>query len=107
MKENAGLQKAKCHATGIPEPETGPKRFWWSRAGKKTAVKRFRRCSGPARDDSLSPEDHHNVVIFAQRVGDFIETIFVTRATDSSRLWYDEPDAVSNAIGYAKFYSRS
>jgi hypothetical protein len=23
------------------------------------------------------------------------------------RLWYDEPDAVSNAIGYAKFYSRS
>jgi hypothetical protein len=23
------------------------------------------------------------------------------------RLWYGEPDAVSNAIGYAKFYSRS
>jgi len=23
------------------------------------------------------------------------------------RLWYDEPNAVSNAIGYAKFYSRS
>ena len=23
------------------------------------------------------------------------------------RLWYDEPDAISNAIGYAKFYSRS
>jgi hypothetical protein len=23
------------------------------------------------------------------------------------RLWYGKPDAVSNAIGYAKFYSRS
>jgi len=23
------------------------------------------------------------------------------------RLWYGEPDAVSHAIGYAKFYSRS
>ena len=23
------------------------------------------------------------------------------------RLWYIEPDAISNAIGYAKFYSRS
>jgi len=23
------------------------------------------------------------------------------------RLWYAEPSAVSNAIGYAKFYSRS
>jgi hypothetical protein len=22
-------------------------------------------------------------------------------------LWYDEPNAISNAIGYAKFYSRS
>ncbi len=23
------------------------------------------------------------------------------------RLWYAEPDAITNAIGYAKFYSRS
>jgi hypothetical protein len=23
------------------------------------------------------------------------------------RLWYDEPNAISNAIGYAKFRSRS
>jgi hypothetical protein len=22
-------------------------------------------------------------------------------------LWYGEPDAISNAVGYAKFYSRS
>jgi len=25
----------------------------------------------------------------------------------SASLWFGEPDAVSNAIGYAKFYSRS
>ena len=25
----------------------------------------------------------------------------------SGRLWYGEPDAISNAIGYAKFFSRS
>jgi len=23
------------------------------------------------------------------------------------KLWYAEPDAITNAIGYAKFYSRS
>jgi hypothetical protein len=23
------------------------------------------------------------------------------------KLWYDEPGAISNAVGYAKFYSRS
>jgi hypothetical protein len=25
----------------------------------------------------------------------------------SGRLWYGEPNAISNAIGYAKFYGRS
>jgi hypothetical protein len=25
----------------------------------------------------------------------------------SARLWHGEPDAISNAIGYAEFYSRS
>ena len=23
------------------------------------------------------------------------------------RLWYDEPNAISNAVGYAQFYSRA
>jgi hypothetical protein len=27
--------------------------------------------------------------------------------TNRPRLWYGEPDAISNAIGYAKFFSRS
>ena len=25
----------------------------------------------------------------------------------SGRLWYGEPNAISNAVGYAKFFSRS
>ena len=28
-------------------------------------------------------------------------------ALQFGRLWYDEPDAISNAIGYPKFFSRS
>ncbi len=31
----------------------------------------------------------------------------VSDALPFGRLWYSEPDAISNAIGYAKFYSRS
>ena len=28
-------------------------------------------------------------------------------ALQFGRLWYDEPNAISNAIGFAKFFSRS
>jgi len=31
----------------------------------------------------------------------------ISDALPFGRLWYDGPTAVSNAIGYAKFYSRS
>jgi hypothetical protein len=31
----------------------------------------------------------------------------ISDALPLGRLWYGEPNAVSNAIGYAKFYSRS
>src|SRR5437773_7774236 len=31
----------------------------------------------------------------------------ISDAVPFGRVWYGEPDAVSNAIGYAKFYSRS
>ena len=31
----------------------------------------------------------------------------ISAALPFGRLWYGEPDAVSNAIDYAKFYSRS
>jgi hypothetical protein len=29
------------------------------------------------------------------------------RALPLGRLWYGAPDAISNAVGYAKFFSRS
>jgi hypothetical protein len=31
----------------------------------------------------------------------------ISDALPFGRLWYGEPDAISNAISYAKFYSRS
>jgi hypothetical protein len=31
----------------------------------------------------------------------------ISDALPFGRLWDDEPNAISNAIGYAKFYSRS
>jgi len=31
----------------------------------------------------------------------------ISEALPFGRLWYGEPDAIRNAIGYAKFYSRS
>jgi hypothetical protein len=31
----------------------------------------------------------------------------ISDALPFGRLWYGEPNAVSNAVGYAKFYSRS
>jgi hypothetical protein len=31
----------------------------------------------------------------------------ISDALPIGRLWYGEPDAISNAIGYAKFFSRS
>src|SRR6516162_7617416 len=35
------------------------------------------------------------------------EVDLICDALPFGRLWYDEPDALSNAIDYAKFYSRS
>ena len=34
-------------------------------------------------------------------------TDLISDALPFGRLWYGEPDAISNAIGYAKFFSRS
>jgi len=31
----------------------------------------------------------------------------ISHALPFGRLWYGEPDAITNAIGYAKFFSRS
>jgi hypothetical protein len=39
------------------------------------------------------------------RIGSGVDLI--SEYLPSGRLWYGEPDAVSDAIEYAKFYSRS
>lgn len=31
----------------------------------------------------------------------------ITRVKQFGRLWYGEPNAIANAVDYAKFYSRS
>ncbi len=31
----------------------------------------------------------------------------ISDALPFGRLWYGEPDAITNAVGYAKFFSRS
>jgi hypothetical protein len=31
----------------------------------------------------------------------------ISNALPFGRLWYGEPNAISNAVGYAKFFSRS
>ena len=39
-------------------------------------------------------KDHHGVDLISDRL-------------PFGRLWYGEPDAISNAVGYAKIFSRS
>jgi hypothetical protein len=34
-------------------------------------------------------------------------TDLISNTLPFGRLWYGEPNAISNAVGYAKFYSRS
>jgi hypothetical protein len=41
-----------------------------------------------------SRKDHHGVDLISDTL-------------PFGRLWYGEPDAISNAVDYAKFYSRS
>ena len=38
---------------------------------------------------------------------DKLDFDLISDALPFGRLWYGEPDAVNNAIGYAKFFSRS
>jgi hypothetical protein len=38
---------------------------------------------------------------------DHLGVDLISDALPFGRLWYSEPDAITNAIGYAKFYSRS
>ena len=40
-------------------------------------------------------------------LADRLEFCLAMRRASFGRMWYGEPDAISNAIGYAKFRSRS
>src|SRR6266567_2329873 len=52
--------------------------------------------------------EHHPVHVYDVRPrNDKRGVDLVSDALPFGRLWYAEPNAISNAIGYAKFYSRS
>jgi hypothetical protein len=58
----------------------------------------------------MRPRDHHNEVSHVYEVRphkDHRGVDLISDALPFGRLWYGEPDAISNAIGYAKFRSRS
>ena len=63
-------------------------------------------------DGSWIEDGHHSlleVCTFTKSVRAKIiaASILISDALPFGRLWYGEPNAISNAIGYAKFYSRS
>jgi hypothetical protein len=53
--------------------------------------------TSPCRDDSYDVADYYNVAW----QGGFD---LISNALPVGRLWYDEPDAISNAVDYAKFF---
>jgi hypothetical protein len=58
--------------------------------------------------ESLQPTGVHSVYVYEVRPRkDHHGVDLISDALPFGRLWYGEPNAVSNAIGYAKFYSRS
>ena len=42
-----------------------------------------------------------------QNISPFLAIDLISDALPFGRLWYGQPNAISNAVGYAKFYSRS
>jgi hypothetical protein len=57
-------------------------------------LRRFRCDTRKARLRDSTTQDHRGVDL-------------ISDALPFSRLWYGEPNAISNAVGYAKFYSQS
>jgi hypothetical protein len=52
----------------------------------------------------------HDSVVHVHEVRprrDHLGVDLISDALPFGRLWYGEPNAISNALGYAKFYSRS
>jgi len=69
-----------------------------SLAGQKSISARANRWSGV-----ISPVHVYEVRPRSDKRGFEL----ISDALPFGRLWYGEPNAISNAIGYAKFYSRS
>jgi hypothetical protein len=62
----------------------------------------FRRC-----DLRQQPTAAHFTLTKTARVKDRRGVDLISDALPFGRLWYSEPDEISNAVGYAKFFSRS
>lgn len=60
-------------------------------------------CSQPLASSMTSSQ--HVYEIRARK--DYRGVDLLSDVLPSGRLWYGKPDAISNTIGYAKFYSRS
>jgi hypothetical protein len=59
-------------------------------------------------NQSLRPPAVHSIHAYEVRLRkDHRGVNLISDTLPFGALWYGEPDAVANAIGYAKFYSRS
>jgi hypothetical protein len=65
------------------------------------------RRGGPNQSVVRSMKVQHENEAQANPATDAFGVDLITDALPFGRMWYGEPDAVSNVVGYAKFYSRS
>ena len=56
---------------------------------------------------ALLPADHVRLFSLVRSGKEHRGVDLISDALPFGRLWYGEPNAISNAIDYAKFYSRS
>ena len=73
-----------------------------SGASPNTAAKIIERVTGLAESRLVISQCFNANCLPAARVSNLISDVL-----PYGRLWYGEPNAISNAIGYAKFFSRS
>jgi len=59
------------------------------------------------RHSSTIPAHIYEVFTKSARAKDHRDFDLISDVLPFGRLWYIEPNAISNAVGYAKFFSRS
>jgi hypothetical protein len=90
--------RRECEASSVPTVDAAD--FEVGRIGETALLRRLgqnRRMNAQGSThvyEIRSRKDHRGVDL-------------ISDALPFGRLWYSEPDAISNAIGYAKFFSRS